>query len=191
MGYAIYWKAKRKFTKEELDSFNKVWNDAYKSATDSIAKKGLSTSHYEWSGPTPMSNKEFEFMKTARIPYDFAIKKALIAVQKISNNGYQITCDDGLQYFDYGLLFDGSGLIEEYKIIRPIRLNLSDLPIIYQSKGKGKLKTGEYAWNEGKKPKLVGVKPAPVKRKLFRGRCGGVFYLDDKGRKVYQKKRCN
>jgi len=183
MGYTIYWQPKRHFSQAELSRFNLIFKREYEKQIGFIKSKGLSTEKYEWA-ENPMTNNEFEFMKTARQPYDFAVKKALIEVQKASNNGYKITCDDGFSYTKDGLFFDGSGYVDEYKPkISPLKLQLEDLPIVYETVGGKKYTNGEYTWNENKKPKFIG-KPT---KKLFKGVRGGIYHIS-KGKKVYHKR---
>ena len=155
MGYSICWEFKRYHSLKDLKKYNKIWNDTYNKEILKIKAKGLNINHYEWVGDKPMSNNDFEFMKTARIPYDYAVKKALIAVQIASKDGWNITCDDGFQYTSKGLIFDGKGYIDEYKPIKKYNLTLFQLPIKYKSKGQGMLTNGEYDWNENKKPKIL------------------------------------
>lgn len=189
MGYTIYWEAKRDFTKQQLNKMNMAFMLEYNKVISRLKAKGMDTGKYEWVGNNPMSNKNFEFIKTNRIPYDYAVKKALIEVQKVSNNGYKITCDDGFKYIKSGLIFDGNGLIDKYKIVKPIFLQLEDLPIKYKSKGKGILSTGEYSWNKGKKYKEFFIKKVNS-FKLQRGKRGGIFYMNSKGHKTYCDKHC-
>jgi len=43
------------------------------------------------------------FCKTARKAYDYVVKLCLIKIQEITNNAFEITCDDGYSYYKEGL----------------------------------------------------------------------------------------
>ena len=153
MGYTIYWKPTKKLSDSKLKQLNREWMLTYNLELSKLKALGMDTQVYEWNGDEPLTNNEFNFMKTARTPYDYAVKKAFLKIQKLSNNVFEVTCDDGFKYTSEGLIFDGDGYMDEYKVVSPIKLTMSDLPIIYMSKGKGELTNGEYSWNQNKKPK--------------------------------------
>lgn len=179
MGYTIYWNALRRHSSEDLKRYNKIWMSVYNREIQQIRNKGLSTETVEWAGSEPMGNEDYEYMKTERNPYDYAVKKAMIEVQKASKNGWKITCDDGIEYVSSGLVFEGYRLIDSYKPIKRMEFQLSDLPTLYMSKGMGELKLGEYEWNEGKNPKPL---------KLYQGKRGGIFHIRN-GEKVYTRRK--
>ena len=192
MGYTICWKPTRKYSSIELHNMNVIWKRHYYLNISKIKSKGfVNTDHYEWAGDALITNKEFDFMKTARMPYDYAVKKAFMEVQKATNNLLNVYCDDGFKYTKAGLLFNDDGYTDEYKPKTPIStiLQLSDLPIQYEIV-KGEIYTnGEYNWNQGKKPKMIGkksVEPDP-ELKLYRGSKGGVYYINPSGQKTYLK----
>lgn len=165
MGYTIYWKPKRHFSEEELRNLNAVFMRTYKTELAKLKARGLNTQTYEW-GETLITNEEFNFLKTARIPYDYAVKRALIDVQGASNNGYNITCDDGFSYDSDGVHVDGSAYSDNYKSRVPIHetLQLSDLPISFETVKAGLMVTGEYDWNKGKKPLRLDAKSSAPKK---------------------------
>lgn len=159
MGYTIYIERRYNIPKEVLKKANDVWESAYRRAIKEVKNKGLSTEVYEWSGFRPLENKDFQFIKTARTPYDYAVKKAYLEMQSEMGNIYKVSCDDGFTYDSDGINLTGEGLMENYKPINPITgLKLSDLPIKYTTKDGRELELGEYSWNQGKKPKDFTIK---------------------------------
>ena len=116
MGYTVYWKNKKRLSSTKLiavkkavmktfrlelkkDDLLKKWDDWNKAWTKGRCPYELDKYFHEGFTASMIGNRDFEFCKTARKPYDGAIKKALIKLQKLTNNAYDISCDDGGKYF--------------------------------------------------------------------------------------------
>ena len=48
--------------------------------------------------PESIGEHAFDFVKTGRRVYDFAVKKALIEFQKATGDALRVRCDDGCEY---------------------------------------------------------------------------------------------
>jgi hypothetical protein len=62
--------------------------------------------HESFSGEM-LSCAEYNFCKTARKKYDLAVKMALIEAQRLSDNAWDITCDEGGKYDKDTILIQG------------------------------------------------------------------------------------
>ena len=159
MGYTVYWKNKSKLSQAELQKARKVVFSVYKKelAKDGILGQQNNDMYFHESFlPQMISNSDFEFTKTARKKYDRAVKVALLKLQEITINAYDISCDDGFKYTRRGLIFNAEAYSEDYRPIKKITkvFKLKDLPIAYETKS-GYDRSGEYDWNANKKPKVV------------------------------------
>ena len=118
MGYAIYWrwKGSAKINDKRLtDIQNRVQSTYEQALRATITHSGIALweiLHLSGSGSGLRRNEyfhegfsgqmlgrsEFNFCKTARKKYDLAVKMALIEAQRLSDNAWDITCDEGGKY---------------------------------------------------------------------------------------------
>lgn len=163
MGYTIFIsKPKRKLLDKEVRACVLAINDVVDANLDIVEYGDLSDlfvvsfngkgdKGYETFSFNAGTLKNGECIKTAGKEYDKVVKECLIKMQWVTKNAFDIHCDDGFIYTDKGLVFCAKGLYKEYQPIdvnnMPV-LQLKDLPYTYTSKGKGRLRTGEYSWNE-------------------------------------------
>jgi hypothetical protein len=113
MGYTIYWEGKRAITKEEAkqivseirnlisDNSNVVeiefkeqeCNNDYNINFNGLNENSHETFAFYYDANKPKIKFDFQFCKTARKPYDFFVKKALMIIQRITQNKLKISCD--------------------------------------------------------------------------------------------------
>jgi len=156
MGYTIYWQIGNNIPKAKLEKIQKevqkhFGNEIKKLGLDNIKPEKKDEFFHESFSGEMLGNDRFGFCKTARKKYDKAVKSALIKAQKLSGNAWNVHCDDGCVYTKEGVVFDGSGLYEWAKPKKPVKFQLDDLPIEYETKGDQshpscKAKIGEYDW---------------------------------------------
>ena len=117
MGYTIYWKWKggkkpkewficiqRKVEMKYRETLCEMMIDDGESLFDVCSGWGPfpferkeEYFHEDFVGKM-LNESEFQFCKTARKLYDSAVKEALIEAQKLSDNAWEVTCDDGGVY---------------------------------------------------------------------------------------------
>ena len=120
MGYTVYWKWKgtRPIWPSRLHEIQLAVDVVFRKAlanikTDSgrtllqVSERCLETQRrepeyeacfHETFFGSDLTMAKFGFCKTARKPYDKAVKLALIEAQRLSDNAWDITCDEGGAY---------------------------------------------------------------------------------------------
>ena len=115
MGYTVYWKWKgghqpdswfshvqARVEERYQEALREILTEDGKSllsiSLDSKAARLKDKCFHEGFSGSMLNKSEFEFCKTARKLYDWAVKKALVEAQRLSDNVWEITCDDGGHY---------------------------------------------------------------------------------------------
>jgi hypothetical protein len=115
MGYTVYWKWKggqrpdswfshvqKKVEERYQEALHEILtgdgNSLLSISLDAKAPRLKDKYFHESFCGSMLGTAEFEFCKTARKLYDLAVKKALVEAQRLSDNAWEITCDDGGHY---------------------------------------------------------------------------------------------
>jgi hypothetical protein len=112
MGYTVYWRLEKSIPDKELKLIQEAVQLKYEIE---LKKISVDTNYTLFDLSMDIRTKDYDieeyfhesfsgemlysiglnFCKTARKLYDKAVKLALIKAQELSNNAWEITCDDG------------------------------------------------------------------------------------------------